>query len=345
MILTRSNFYFTVDIPNAFTTSVNYELIIGTGPSSSITPLKTISITKAVPTSATAKSWINVADFIRDYYEISPLSFTGIAANEIQASGSQGVLVASIEATFTDSIGSNEPNVSTAYIAADGYRYYEDGPNVQLSKKILLSHNNYKADNRGYFVVPLRCESGDVNPTVDGVSVAISYTNTNTNYIKYLIIPIANYTSAFDVVFEGETINIQPITECKYPLTEIQFLNRWGALEVVHFYKASKTKIKTKAEEFKGGYYAGAGSTYDSTQHQNKKLNAYSNESINIESGFLNENYNLTIAELLQSEKVWLGQLPINVSTTNLDLKTRIVDKLISYNIDFDYAYDKMITI
>lgn len=343
MILTRSKFYFTKTLPNAFCTSVTYTVIIGTGSTGSITALKTVTITKPVPSSATLKSWIDLAAFIRDWFEVVPFDFTGIATVEIGTSTSQAVLVVSATAAYADTIGSLETPDTTVYTAADGYTYYSDGVNVQPTKKILLSHNNYKADSRGYFIVPLRAESGDTSPTVNGVTVALSFSDTNTNYIKYLKIPIANYTAAFDVVFEGETINIEPITECKYPLTEIQFLNRFGALEVMHFYKASVNRISTKGETFRNGYYDG--DTYTVTKHQNQKINVSSKEGVSIESGFLNENYNLTIEELISTEKAWLGQVPINVKTSNVDLKTRIVDKLISYNIDFEYAYDKINTI
>ena len=343
MILTRSKFHYTVTLPNAYCTRVVYTIIIGTGSTTSITPLKTITTTKQVPTAATTKSWIDISDFIRDWYDIVPFDFTGISAAEIGASSAQAVLVASVEAAYTDSIGSLETPDSQKFICSDGYNYYLDGVNVEPTKKILLSHNNYKADNRGYFIVPLRAVSGDSDPTVNGVTVGLSFSDTNTNYIKYLKIPVANYSSSFDVVFGGETITIEPITECKYPLTQIQFLNRYGALEIIHFYKAKVEKTSIGEEVFKGGYYDG--STYAVTKHQNQRFNITQNESVRIETGFLNEDYNSTIRELLATEKAWLGQVPINVKTTSLDLKTRIVDKLISYNIEFDYAFDKINTI
>jgi len=192
-------------------------------------------------------------------------------------------------------------------------------------------------------MVPLRCESGDTNPTVDGASVAINYVAGDTNYVKYLIIPIANYTDPFDVVFEGETVRIEPVTECKYDLTEIQFLNRYGALEVIHFYKATVETISTTSESFKNAYYDGG--AFVVTKHQDQKLNVGSNIALTIESGFLSESYKETMKELMQTEKAWLGQVPINVESKSLKLKSRLVDKLISYSVDFKYAFDEINTI
>jgi hypothetical protein len=68
----------------------------------------------------------------------------------------------------------------------------------------------------------------------------------------------------------------------------------------------------------------------------------HSNKKIKIETGFLNEDYNATIQELLQSEKVWMNGNPINVVSNSLEFKTRLIDKLISYSIDFEYAYDEI---
>jgi len=346
MILTRSKHYFTLTLPNAFVTRVDYTLTIGTGSVFAPTELKVIELNKPVPirdTSIFQKSWIDISAMIRDYIEVAPIDFTGIAANEIQASGAQECLVATCRAVYIDTVGSSASPTLQRFIAADGYSKYEDNANAEPSKKILLTHDFYFADNRGYFIVPLRCESGDVAPTVDGVTVSLTYSEDNTRYLQYLVIPVGNYTSDITVVFEGETITISPVTECKYPLTQIQFVNRFGAKEVFHFYKASVKTITTKGETFKNGYYDG--SPYVITKHQNQKLNVYGNEKINIETGFLNENYNDTIQELMLSEKVWLNSKPVNVDSSSLKLKTRVVERLISYSVDFEYAYDSINTV
>lgn len=61
-----------------------------------------------------------------------------------------------------------------------------------------------------------------------------------------------------------------------------------------------------------------------------------------IETDFLNEDYNQTIEQLMLSEVAWIrsGNVtrPINVDTSSLEYKTRVVDKLISYSISFEYA-------
>lgn len=274
---------------------------------------------------------------VRDWYEYAPLTTTGTSSAEIRTNGGKEALIAKVTASFNDSIGSQETDATSTYIAHDGYGYYKEGQNHQPSKKILLSNSEYKADSRGFMVIPLSVASGDSNPTVNGVAVTLGFSDTNSHYLKYLVIPIGNYSANFDVVFGGETVTIEPVSECKYPVQEVQFLNRYGGIESMHFYKAKKESIRLEREEFTNNFTSGT--TYTTTRHQIKSLNVRSKKTFIMETGWLYEDYNDTIEELLRSEHVWLNGEPVNVKSSNLEIKTRIVDKLISYSIEFEYAY------
>lgn len=340
MILNRSPYYYNVSLPNSYVTSVDFTVEVGTGSSSSPVVVQTYEVTKPVPSSSSPNSFIDISPFVRDVYEFAPLNFSGVSSNTIQASGNKAVLIAEVTAAFNDTIGSNSADENDTYICTLGYGKYRDGQNLSPTDKILLTHSDYKADTRGHFVVPLQCASGDSNPTVNGVAVTLGFSDTNTNYVKYLVIPVGNYSSTITVVFGGETITIEPTDECKYDLTQVQFLNRYGVIEVIHFYKASRQTFQIEGERFKNNFTNG--SSYDTDIHQLKKYNVKGNRRVRIETGFLNEEYNDTIEELLLSEYVWLNGVPVNVSTNTLEQKTRIVDKLINYSIEFEYAFDEI---
>jgi hypothetical protein len=337
MILTRNPFYFNVVHPNAFVTKVDFTLVVGTGFINSITPRQTRTFTK-LKAWTEANSYIDISPYIRDVYQYQPVVTALTATATVKNSGAFAVLFASIDAQPFDSLGSTLTPSAQKFVCTDGYGYYEEGQNKQSTSKILLTHDTYKADSRGYFIVPLSAVDGDSDPTINGDAVALGAVNVNSNYVKYLVIPCFNYTGNITVTFEGETINIELIEECKYPVQEVQFLNRFGVFEGIHFYKAAKESIMLKSEEFKNAYTNGV--SYDVKRHQIQKLNVRSNRKITIETGFLNPNYNDTIGELLRSEKVYLNGSPVNVDTGSLDFKTRIVDKLISYSLNFKYAFD-----
>lgn len=340
MILTRSPFYFNQAHPNNYITSIDFALTVGTGSTSSITSIGNYTFTKANPSSGTTNTYIDISPYIRDYFQYTPMSFTGTTSNEVRASGARSVLVVEATASFNDSLGSTEDDETSTYIATDGYGFYRDGQNHQPDNKILLSHTEYKSDYRGYFIVPLRAESGDSNPTVNSVEVSLSFTDTNTNYVKYLVIPCANYSDTITVSFEGDSITIELVEECKYSVNEIQFINRYGVFEVIHFYKAQKDSISFSSENFKNNRTNGT--SYDTDAHQIKRYNVRSNKKFTVETGFLNEGYNQTLEELCLSEHVWSNGVPVNPVKNSLNLKTRIVDKLITYSLDFEYAFDQV---
>ena len=337
MILTRSPFYYNVTL-TSFITSVEFSLVIGKGSTTTITPLDTYNFTKQRPSTDSTNLWVDISPLIRDFYTYSPID-TSLYATP-QTIASDCVLLVSLTANRISSLGTISTPLSQKYIATDGYGYYLEGQNKQETRKILLSHTEYRAYQNGYFIVPLSCNNSDTNPTVNGVSVTLSFTDNSTNYVKYLVIPLGEYTGTVTVVYGGETIYIELIEECKYPVSDVQFINRFGVLESMHFYKAAKESVSVNSSDFKNAYTNGI--SYDVNRHQIKQYNKTSNRKVKIETGFLTPYYNQTVQELMESENVWVDGKPVNVKTGSLEFKTRVVDKLISYSFDFEYAYDEI---
>jgi hypothetical protein len=65
-----------------------------------------------------------------------------------------------------------------------------------------------------------------------------------------------------------------------------------------------------------------------------------------VNSGFIEESMNETVRQLLLSERVWMYSneifTPLNVAGKSLEYKTRQKDRLINYEIDFDYAFNEI---
>jgi hypothetical protein len=55
---------------------------------------------------------------------------------------------------------------------------------------------------------------------------------------------------------------------------------------------------------------------------------------------------NETVRQLLLSERVWMYSneifTPLNVASKSLEYKTRQKERLINYEIDFDYAFNEI---
>ena len=144
-----------------------------------------------------------------------------------------------------------------------------------------------------------------------------------------------------------ETIKVNVIEECKYEPKKVTFINKFGALQDMYFFKKAVNRMAVSKESYKSNIVSAYG-TYDYTNHVNRDFNIVANESISLSSGYLSEEYNEVFKQLLLSEKVWVTNiietgeqvLPINVKTSDITYKTSLNDKLVEYTIEFDKSFD-----
>lgn len=133
-------------------------------------------------------------------------------------------------------------------------------------------------------------------------------------------------------VFSKKTLLITD--ECRYDPIDIAFQNKEGAIQTMTFFKAKKDTISIESEMFEGNRTIG--------EHQFVKFNVKGKQKFTLSSGFVTEDKNETIKQLLLSERVWMlsdVEIPLNVSTTTQEFKTRQNDRLINYIIEFEHAY------
>ena len=138
-----------------------------------------------------------------------------------------------------------------------------------------------------------------------------------------------------------EVIDVVTIDECRYTPAKLSFVNRFGAVQDIWFFKKSIEKMNVSKEKYKSNIYSNFGY---SNQHQYQQFNVVGNKSITLNTGYVSEDYNEPMKEILLSEKVWMemdGKItPMNVKTNSLTFKTRANDNLVDYSLDLDYAFD-----
>ena len=105
-----------------------------------------------------------------------------------------------------------------------------------------------------------------------------------------------------------ETIKVNVIEECKYEPKKVTFINKWGALQDMYFFKKSKENLSIKKESYKSNII-GAYAQYSRTNHVNRDFNVVGSESISLSSGYLSEEYNEVFKQLMLSEKVWVTNI------------------------------------
>ena len=144
-----------------------------------------------------------------------------------------------------------------------------------------------------------------------------------------------------------ETIKVNVIEECKYEPKKVTFINKFGALQDMYFFKKVVEQMTVEKESYKSNIISSLG-TYNSYNHVNRDFNVIGKESISLSSGFLSEEYNEVFKQMMLSEKVWVTNiletgeqvLPINVKTSDITYKTSLNNKLVQYTIQFDKSYD-----
>jgi len=230
----------------------------------------------------------------------------------------------------------------------DGYGYFEDGVNPQLSGDLLQSNTIQYILKDEILKVPV-----NVNDIVDvkfynGITlsgtVLCADTTSSSSLIKYTS-DVANIDRV--VVNNGTTtteIDVEIIEECKHTPYKLTFVNKFGVLQDLWFFKRSNLSLGTKKETYKSNILNSG--SYSINDHQTKILNKQGTEKLVLNSGFVDEQYNEVFRQLMLSEKVWIDYdsetLPINISSSSLNYKTNLNDKMINYTINVDFAFDKI---
>lgn len=173
----------------------------------------------------------------------------------------------------------------------------------------------------------------------------LNYTESNANRFTNIkrqikigsINKLHSYNSLLNEITEVTATNVEQTCE---PILEpqlVQFVNRYGGLDFIWFFKMRTDSITTEAKEYK---LLHPNLNYDTTIGQNAKYNFNGKQSVKMNTGFVPENYNELIQDLLLSEKVWINSIPAIVKSSGIEFKTQIRNKNINYEIEFEYAFD-----
>jgi len=141
------------------------------------------------------------------------------------------------------------------------------------------------------------------------------------------------------------TITLEAVCEPKYEQLQIIFYNKFGAIQIMPFFKKSVTSINVTSNEFQRNIMEFDNApNYDISKHSIATLGVNAKENISINTGFIDESFNEVIKQLMLSEQVWVDNgssvLPINLNSKSLTFKKSVNDKLINYTMDFSYAFD-----
>ena len=238
------------------------------------------------------------------------------------------------------------------YLAFSGYTQYADGINSQGSRDKLFSNNKIFIPDGETLVVPVFSEDVvDVTFTGDTVTVVnITSSADTSSKIAYASVDLSSVGNVSNVLIDSITgdINVPvEVVECsKYNPLKVTFYNKHGALQDLFFFAKNVESVSRSAEGYKSSVYRGETNSYSTTEHQYTNLNVTGRERITLNTGYVSQDYNEPIKELMMSEKVWLTQggtvYPIQVQTSSVEFKNRLNDSLVAYTIEAEYAFDSV---
>ena len=185
----------------------------------------------------------------------------------------------------------------------------------------------------------------------DEISVG-DYTVSGFKYTKTRFITVSRDVSSLDIdsidlvsIFGTYTLSVEYICECKYEPNRVSFVNKFGVVEDLWFFKKSKESISVDKTEFNQF-------TLDSyrynikSNHPYKTFNVNAKEKVSMNTGFIPESFNENFRQLMLSESVYVDRdgvsLPLNISESSLEYRKHVNDKLINYRVQFEYAYNKI---
>lgn len=146
-----------------------------------------------------------------------------------------------------------------------------------------------------------------------------------------------------------EVFKVKTLEECLYTPIKVTFVNKFGAFQDLIFFKKSIDKTNVSGEEFKASVFDLDTLSYKTYQHQRSQFMVQGTDSITMNTGYISEDYNQVIEQLMLSEQVWATFItdteevrPLVPKTKSFTHKTRLNDKLIDYTIEFDIANNKI---
>jgi len=309
----------------------------------------TYEITKNNPTGSTGDDKINIARLISDFIEFAPQSAS--ATGVIDGNNQQWVRTFVTYIT-TDPLDDTVSQYNETLLFSLGYSYgYEGGNITTITNDILLTPQDYKVDRNGVFVQPVLIDESST-PAYSVISypnneINVSATIPSSSYsnelVSYIWVQVDETTTDtyIEVIYNGQTTTLLIQDECKYTPIDIFFQNKEGAEQVITFFKERKDSITITDEEFESD----RGQPSDGN-HQFVRFNVQAQGKLSLNTGFLGEEMNLVMLELLLSERIWSYDgsdfIPLKIKTKNLEYKTRQKAKLINYSIDFEPSYNEI---
>lgn len=378
--LTRSPYYFKATRSGAL--SVVLTLKIWNGDKTSPIASPQYTLVKNTVAGTTPYASFEISELIRDYIDISFDGGYAVDAVWVQVGFS---FYDGLNGTGNPLSGGGD----TTLLFLDGYGYFEQGANPDSKDTILIDNDVVWRPEDENIRIPVLCDERDAEVVMvsKGQPVrteTLTGTNIASDVVKYasvsgeisadnykqrvlstggifednpLLWEIDNYVdiNLVDEIRVYRDGNYEKIVvrthHCdKYPDRKVTFVNKNGVFQDLYFFAKEVETITSSGEQYKSNQLNLETTSYSVTKHQYQQFDKQAREFVRLSTGFVSEDYNEVIKQLMLSEYVWLTKTtddshniyPVIPRTTEVTFRTSLNDKMVAYDIEFDYAFDKI---
>lgn len=359
VVKVRSPFIIEIDEPTQLGSRIEI-FIWNNGDTEPATPTYTLS--KPIPTTAQRHTSYNVANFVKEYIDnIAPVYIDTIAQDT-----NENWAIFKVKRYWLDDEVYTLLD-TTQYIGVNGFTNYMDGLQVPTETRVMplfnsniknnyQIQNSYSPDTIQYLNVLFDFQDNDdlLDITyfdINGInSSSFQYDSLSGVYLFKIPISLAkvdaNFIDGCNVVINftpdgggliSNNFNTYPICEPKYIPVLCDFINRHGGWQTITFYKAQTNSVTAKSDEYK---LMPNEVNYNPLRGQIKSFNIKGTQNVTLNTGWVDENYNELITDLLLSETILLDQKPVNLKTQSSELKTKLKNRMINYTWEFEYNFN-----
>jgi hypothetical protein len=142
--------------------------------------------------------------------------------------------------------------------------------------------------------------------------------------------------NSFFLISETKLFTKPFICETKHTPAKISFINKFGVIQDLVFFKKRVNTFSTSQQDFKANILRNG--TYLPHTGQKQIISKTANAEVKLNTGFYPEDFNEVFKQLVYSTAYWIDDEPAILKNTNFVFKTSVNDKLIDYAFDFEYA-------
>ena len=135
------------------------------------------------------------------------------------------------------------------------------------------------------------------------------------------------------------------LCEPKYDPVQVAFINRFGVADFITFFKRSDTRGNFTQDSYQKSIYNDGFTTPSLEIGKYQSFNVNSRNTLTLNTGFVDQDYDETIEDILMSEYVavytnsnWVSAVP---NRGSIEYQKSVNTKLINYTMSFDFGFDE----